>query len=61
MSSISRDKKQGMIFGVCAGIAKHLGINTALLRVGFVLAAIFSGSLFFLALLATGNIFASAG
>jgi|TARA_A100001201_G_C4044815_1_gene187832 phage shock protein C len=47
MSSISRDKKQGMIFGVCAGIAKHLGINTALLRVGFVLAAIFSGSLFF--------------
>lgn len=36
-----------MIFGVCAGISDHLGINTALLRVGFVLAAIFSGSLFF--------------
>ena len=36
-----------MIFGVCAGMAEHLGINTALLRVCFVLAAIFSGSLFF--------------
>ena len=47
MSSIYRNKKQGMIFGVCAGIAEHLGINTALLRLCFVLAAIFSGSLFF--------------
>ena len=36
-----------MIFGVCAGIADHLGINIALLRVVFVFAAIFSGSLFF--------------
>ena len=36
-----------MIFGVCAGMADHLGINTALLRVAFVLAALFSGSLFF--------------
>ncbi len=47
MSSIYRNKKQGMIFGVCAGLADHLGINIALLRVAFVLAAIFSGSLFF--------------
>jgi phage shock protein PspC (stress-responsive transcriptional regulator) len=47
MSNIYRNKKQGMIFGVCAGIADHLGINIALLRVVFVFAAIFSGSLFF--------------
>tara|TARA_B000000557_G_scaffold251371_1_gene238570 strand:+ start:1796 stop:1987 length:192 start_codon:yes stop_codon:yes gene_type:complete len=47
MSNIYRNKKQGMIFGVCSGLSDHLGINAALLRVAFVLAAIFSGSLFF--------------
>ena len=47
MNSIYRNKKQGMIFGVCAGISDTLGIDASLLRVAFVFAAIFSGSLFF--------------
>lgn len=31
------DKYNGKIFGVCAGIANYFGINTTLVRVGFVL------------------------
>ena len=47
MNSIYRNKKQGMIFGVCAGLSDTLGIDASLLRIAFVAAAIFSGSLFF--------------
>lgn len=31
------DKYNGKIFGVCSGIANYFGINTTLVRVGFVL------------------------
>lgn len=31
------DKHNGKIFGVCSGIANYFGINTTLVRVGFVL------------------------
>lgn len=31
------DKANGKVFGVCAGIANHFGIDTTLVRVGFVL------------------------
>ena len=34
------DKRQGKVFGVCAGIGNYFGIDTMLVRVGFVLATL---------------------
>ncbi|HAU21272.1 MAG TPA: recombinase RecF [Erythrobacter sp.] len=31
------DKTNGKVFGVCSGIANYFGIDTTLVRVGFVL------------------------
>jgi len=45
--SIYKNKKNGMIFGVCAGIADSTGIDIRIIRLAFIAAAIFSGSLFF--------------
>lgn len=32
-----RDRHNGKLMGVCAGIGRHFGIDTTLVRVGFVL------------------------
>ncbi len=34
------DKSDGKVFGVCAGIGNYFGIDTMLVRVGFVLATV---------------------
>lgn len=44
----SEDK---MIFGVCGGLAETLGIDPALVRIGFIVGAICTGSLLFWAYL----------
>ena len=44
-AKLARDRKRGWIGGVCAGIARHFGIDPAFLRVGFVVAAVFSWKL----------------
>lgn len=36
------DKANGKVFGVCAGIGDYFGIDTMLVRIGFVLATLFS-------------------
>ncbi len=36
------DKTDGKVFGVCAGIADYAGIDTMLVRVGFVIGALVS-------------------
>jgi phage shock protein C len=36
------DKTNGKVFGVCAGIADYAGIDTMLVRVGFVVGALVS-------------------
>jgi phage shock protein PspC (stress-responsive transcriptional regulator) len=36
------DKTSGKVFGVCAGIANYFGIDTMLVRVGFVIGALVS-------------------
>jgi phage shock protein PspC (stress-responsive transcriptional regulator) len=36
-----------MFFGVCCGIANSLNVDTSLIRIIFVLGAIFTGSLLF--------------
>jgi phage shock protein PspC (stress-responsive transcriptional regulator) len=47
MNKLHKNKQKGMLFGVCAGLSDSLGVDATLIRLGFVLAAIFSGSLFF--------------
>jgi phage shock protein C len=34
------DKRDGKVFGVCAGIGNYFGVDTMLVRVGFVLATV---------------------
>ncbi|UYV15320.1 PspC domain-containing protein [Porphyrobacter sp. ULC335] len=34
------DKADGKVFGVCAGIGNYFGVDTMLVRVGFVLATL---------------------
>jgi phage shock protein PspC (stress-responsive transcriptional regulator) len=36
------DKTNGKVFGVCSGIADYAGIDTMLVRVGFVIGALVS-------------------
>jgi phage shock protein C len=47
MSSLYRNKNNGMIFGVCAGISESTGINLVLIRLLTVAGAIATGSLVF--------------
>jgi len=39
--------KDRMIFGVCCGIGNSIGVDVSLVRIGFILGAIFTGSLLF--------------
>ena len=42
--------KEGMIAGVCAGIAQYFGIDPTIVRIGWVLVSLFTGG--FLGLIA---------
>ena len=46
------DKSNAKIFGVCAGIADYLGIDTMLVRIGFVAGALLGFGSFILIYLA---------
>lgn len=39
-TSFRLDKPNGKVFGVCAGIADYFGIDTMLVRIGFVAATL---------------------
>ena len=56
MSKLRKSQNDKMIFGVCGGLAEYTGINTALIRLGFVFGAIFTGSILFWLYLALGII-----
>ena len=43
-SRITRDKRNGMIGGVCAGLARHFGWSVTGTRVVYVLASILSAA-----------------
>lgn len=47
MSKLTKDSKNKMIFGVCGGLANWTGIDSSLIRLVFVLGAIFTGSILF--------------
>jgi len=40
-ASFRLDKTNGKVFGVCAGIGDYFGIDTMLVRIGFVAATLF--------------------
>ena len=46
------DKTNGKIFGVCAGIADHFGIDAMLVRIGFVVGTLLGFGSFILIYLA---------
>jgi len=45
MNKLTKDSKNKMIFGVCGGLANWTGIDSSIIRLGFVLGAI--GSILF--------------
>lgn len=47
MNRLHKSKNNRVLLGVCGGLADTLGVDAPLLRIGFVLGAIFSGSLLF--------------
>jgi phage shock protein C len=47
MSRLAKNSHDKMIFGVCGGLAKSTGIDSSLIRLGFVIGAVFTGSLLF--------------
>ncbi len=51
--SFRLDKANGKVFGVCAGIANHFGVDTMIVRIGFVAATLLgfgSAALLYLAI-----------
>ena len=53
---LMKDKKRGMIFGVCAGISEATGIDVSIVRIATVLGSIFTGSIVFWIYLGLGII-----
>ncbi len=51
-SGLAKSRTDSKIFGVCGGIAKYLGINSTLLRIGFLMAFFLSSGSFFILYLA---------
>ena len=45
MSRLTKNSHDKMIFGVCGGLAKATGIDSSLIRLGFIFGAIFTGSI----------------
>ncbi|GMM92773.1 PspC domain-containing protein [Qipengyuania sp. MTN3-11] len=50
------DKRHGKLMGVCAGIGNHFGVDTTLVRIGFVLGTLLGFGSFLLIYLAIGLI-----
>ncbi len=54
-----RDKQNGKLFGICAGIADYTGFNVTLVRIGFLTTVFMSGGsvlpIYFIAALVTPN------
>lgn len=46
MSSLLKCKEK-VLFGVCCGLAKSLNMDVTLIRIGFVIGALFTGSILF--------------
>jgi phage shock protein C len=47
MGQLTKSIDNKMIFGVCGGLANWTGIDSSIIRLGFIVGAIFSGSILF--------------
>lgn len=47
MNKLYKNKKNGMIFGVCAGLSEFTGINLVAIRMLTVIGAVLTGSIVF--------------
>ena len=45
MSKLTKDLSNRFLFGVCSGLSKYAGIDSTVIRLGFIFGTIFSGSL----------------
>lgn len=45
--SLHKSNKNRVFFGVCGGLADNIGVDPVALRIGFLLGAIFTGSILF--------------
>lgn len=45
MTHLHKSNKNRVLFGVCGGLSSSTGIDAALLRIGFVIGALFTGSI----------------
>lgn len=45
MNKLIKSQKDKMIFGVCGGLSEYTGVNSSIIRLGFVLGSIFTGSI----------------
>lgn len=50
------DRQNGKLMGVCSGIGRYFGVDTNLVRIGFVLGTLFGFGSFILIYLAIGLI-----
>lgn len=47
MKRLTKDTKNAMLFGVCAGLSNYTGIDASIIRILTVLGAVFSFSIIF--------------
>ncbi len=47
MGHLTKSSTNKMVFGVCGGLANWTGIDSSIIRLGFVVGAIFTGSILF--------------
>lgn len=45
MNKLLRSKTNRVFFGVCGGLSEYTGIDAPLIRLGFIIGTIFSGSI----------------
>lgn len=45
MNKLKKSQNDKMIFGVCGGLSEYSGVNPALIRLGFIIGTIFTGSI----------------
>lgn len=45
MSKLTKSKYNKMIFGVCGGLSEYTGMDSSIIRLGFILGSIFTGSI----------------
>ena len=51
---LTKDADNKLLFGVCSGLSKYTGVDATLIRIGFIIGSIFTGSILFWVYLGLG-------